>query len=40
MEKFVSPEAHDIVVKERDMHMDAVIDRIKDAAPAIIIIEK
>lgn len=36
----VSPEAHDIVVKERDMHMDAVIDRIKDAAPAIVIIEK
>lgn len=36
----VSPEAHDIVVRERDVHMDAVIDRIKDAAPAIVIIEQ
>lgn len=36
----VSPEAHDIVVRQRDMHMDAVIDRIKDAAPTIVIIEQ
>lgn len=36
----VSPEAHDIVVQQRDMHMDAVIDRIKDAAPTIVIIEQ
>mgnify|MGYP006902869919 CR=1 FL=1 len=36
----VSPEAHDIVVKERDIHMDAVLDRIKEAAPAIVIIEQ
>lgn len=36
----VSPEAHDIVVQQRDMHMDAVIDRIKDAAPTIVIIKQ
>ena len=36
----VSPEAHDIVIQQRDMHMDAVIDRIKDAAPTIVIIEQ
>ena len=36
----VSPEAHDIVVQQRDVHMDAVIDRIKDAAPTIVIIEQ
>lgn len=36
----VSPEAHDIVVQQRDMHMDAVIDRIKDASPTIVIIEQ
>jgi hypothetical protein len=36
----VSPEAHDIVIQQRDVHMDAVIDRIKDAAPTIVIIEQ
>ena len=36
----VSPEAHDIVVQQRDKHMDAVLDRIKEAAPTIVIIEQ
>lgn len=36
----VSPEAHDIVVEERDVHMNAVLDRIKEVAPAIVIIEQ
>ena len=36
----VSPEAHDIVVQQRDKHRDAVLDRIKEAAPTIVIIEQ
>lgn len=36
----VSPDAHDIVVQERDNQMDAVLGRIGDAAPNIVIIEQ
>lgn len=36
----VSPDAHDIVVQERDNQMDAVLGRIADAAPNIVIIEQ
>lgn len=36
----VSQEAHDIVVQERDNQMDAVLGRIGDAAPNIVIIEQ
>lgn len=36
----VSPDAHDIVVQERDSQMDAVLGRIGDAAPNIVIIEQ
>ena len=36
----VSPDAHDIVVQERDSQMDAVLGRIGEAAPNIVIIEQ
>lgn len=36
----VSTDAHDIVVQERDNQMDAVLGRIGDAAPNIVIIEQ
>lgn len=36
----VSPDAHDIVVQERDNQMDAVLVRIAEAAPNIVIIEQ
>lgn len=36
----VSPDAHDIVVQERDIQMDAVLGRIAEAAPNIVIIEQ
>lgn len=36
----VSPDAHDIVVQERDNQMDAVLGRIAEAAPNIVIIEQ
>ncbi len=36
----VSPEANDIVQKERDSIMDGVLDRIHEAAPGIVIIEQ
>lgn len=36
----VSPDAHDIVMQERDNQMDAVLGRIGDAAPNIVIIEQ
>lgn len=36
----VSSDAHDIVVQERDNQMDAVLGRIGDAAPNIVIIEQ
>lgn len=36
----VSPEANDIVVSSRDTLMDEVVERIKTAAPDIVIIEK
>lgn len=36
----VSPDAHDIVVQERDNQMDAVLGRIEEAAPNIVIIEQ
>lgn len=36
----VSPDAHDIVVQERDSQMDAVLGRIAEAAPNIVIIEQ
>lgn len=36
----VSPDAHDIVVQERDNQMDAVLGRIGEAAPNIVIIEQ
>ena len=36
----VSPEAHDFVVQQRDDQMNAVLDRIGDAAPNIVIIEQ
>lgn len=36
----VSPDAHDIVVQERDSQMDGVLVRIAEAAPNIVIIEQ
>lgn len=36
----VSPDAHDIVVQERDCQMDGVLVRIAEAAPNIVIIEQ
>lgn len=36
----VSPEAHDFVVQQRDDQMNAVLGRIGDAAPNIVIIEQ
>ena len=36
----VSPNAHDIVVQERDSQMDGVLVRIAEAAPNIVIIEQ
>lgn len=36
----VSPDAHDIVVQERDIQMDGVLVRIAEAAPNIVIIEQ
>lgn len=36
----VSPDAHDIVVLERDSQMDGVLVRIAEAAPNIVIIEQ
>lgn len=36
----VSPDAHDIVVHERDSQMDGVLVRIAEAAPNIVIIEQ
>lgn len=36
----VSPDAHDIVVQERDNQMDAVLGRIAEAATNIVIIEQ
>lgn len=36
----VSPDAHDIVVQERDSQMDGVLARIAEAAPNIVIIEQ
>ena len=36
----VSPDAHDIVVQERDSQMNAVLGRIGEAAPNIVIIEQ
>lgn len=36
----VSPDAHDIVVQERDSQIDAVLAQIAEAAPNIVIIEQ
>lgn len=36
----VSPDAHDMVLQQSNDHIDAVLNRIKEAAPDIVIIEQ